>query len=480
MKSYFPIESVEKAKDIAKKLASESKSPIDWAIALNSGKAFPFSYGMKDVIQKGVFANFLSEHENQTDCFCLPGMLYPIAQQLNLEPQIYSISGMVNCIHNRSYQESTIADHLDLFIKINGEQWSLDPFSRTVGKVTEQTDSYYIVEDIQTGNNSIVFFESMTHVPEEQYVNEIYNRKDPKNFKELLSMYHLTIYDDERIRFHFSPETNEFITSLEIPTEIIDTNLIPEYDLGKLFRINLRSPVTEDGSLDYDNAMIEIYRCNRLSFMKQYSEMPFDIFTIPYSVIKEINERLVSTGFSFFGLIDSYYTKKPRKLAKVAERIIDTTTYNPNAPDAKTLEILLENTDYLIDSRKDHLPFTHTKEDISEKFHVFSLEKNNLDRDSFETRYQTELRHLNRFEENNDQDMIHRQRFNIMLYIDKAMYHQENSLGTSKLNVNDPIFIEHRKLFYILALADRMSYLTGPLELQEYQEGLKKILVHCE
>ena len=276
----FPNESIEKAREIVTKYKQRAKSKKNIASALFNGEFLEINYGFTESIKSGNCGRYLHEITKEADCFTMAGVLYLLAKEAGLNPQLYWASGMKDVNEGQLASEVGEGEHAFITVKLRKNKNPCGIFNPPTGEGRQnpvEGNEIYVL-DTQMGifgkakllpeKNIIDIYEkdkrgithrqytSLKKISQEEYLEKLEKNRSPEGGRLVLSAtQHVVGAGKHPIFVTYLPETCELRTSLRM----YYLNLVPEA-YKKYYITDLITKVNQDGEFDFKKGRLEFYR----------------------------------------------------------------------------------------------------------------------------------------------------------------------------------------------------------------------------
>jgi hypothetical protein len=224
----------------------------------------------------GFLNSFIAEnyapypHEKAIDniacfnCTSIVPMLYLEAKERNLEPRIVQFRGFKDTGKDQS-EQLVSTSHYSILIKVDEDEYIMDPFYKGFGKISEKGKDYIVVDESKDYSSFKREFKQMLEVSEAEFV-EMYERcrTDAGSLDMLVAGQRL--YDDLLVNnvrdadvfVYYDDENNSIRTRLQVPVPGVQKRLVYTNmsftDDGKLnetyFDFTVASLVGWDSTID--------------------------------------------------------------------------------------------------------------------------------------------------------------------------------------------------------------------------------------
>lgn len=285
----FPEESILQAKDIAKKYDLRNHSQIAKAKFIYNGNFVHLQYGFNDALKSGKCGVFLHEAKKDADCFSLLGMDYLIAREASLQPRMFWASTMRDVKEGQSEIGSFTADHSFLIVKINGNDFIIDPFLQTFGEVKFVDHTLKIINMSNNRNEQITRkYESLTELTEDDYLKLIHENRSPGGGERALAAGQKISIRDNSVHIQYiSAESN-------LVTFMLKTALqpIPEELPGKRIIYELCTKLSANGKLSVDEGEIHTYEVVTAGWRKEQHRGVHRQIILDYTTVKKYLNHL--------------------------------------------------------------------------------------------------------------------------------------------------------------------------------------------
>ncbi|RLG12433.1 hypothetical protein DRN73_02495 [Candidatus Pacearchaeota archaeon] len=253
----FPKESVEQAREIVSKYRQHSRSKIGIAYQLYNRYFYHISYGFSESIKTGNCGRFLHEIQKETDCYTMAGVVYLIAREAGLNPQIFWTQGARDYDEGSNKNEEGRNDHAFVVVETGKkEKTIIDPFMNLFGRLKFDFENNQI-EVYAKQEKKIVYrdYRLITRLSESEYLERLRKNRTPQGGRDTLSSTQKVSAPGGYLVFlTYFPKTNEIQSSLR--SDIAKFNSDP-FEGAHIF--DLVSKVDSDGNFSFEDGRISAY-----------------------------------------------------------------------------------------------------------------------------------------------------------------------------------------------------------------------------
>ncbi|MCB9362841.1 hypothetical protein H6504_05380 [Candidatus Woesearchaeota archaeon] len=282
----FPPESVQKAKEIADQYRLRSPKAYNRALRLFDKQFLHLNYGFTDAIKAGRGGSFLHEAKLDADCFSLAGMLYLIARETGLQPQLYSASAMYDVKLGESELECAPGDHSFITVRAEGKEILVDPDYDIMGVVTHQNGCMMIKK--KDGRAEVTRkYSSLEQLTESDYVKQMMHHRSAEGGKDVLASGQKVKSRGHLVMIEYDAERKGMWTNYVRRVH----NYIHE-PLPFNYMVNALEIPLAEGRLDLDNSMNRFYIAETDGWKLEQHGGHFNEVTMPSAWVRQYIEHL--------------------------------------------------------------------------------------------------------------------------------------------------------------------------------------------
>ena len=330
----FPIESVQRAREVASIYKRRSKSRLTWAANLYDGHFLEIGYGFSEALRNGNCGQYLHEIVKEAECFTKAVADYLIARELGLDPVFYWASDMKDLAEGDHANEKGISNHAFITVQAKKDREQLvDKNMSAYGEVSFPDTNEMRIFD--RSNNKIITrkYASLSRLSEQEVLEKIEQNRSKEGGR-------LALSGSQRVRSHgndlyigFDSKTGTLSSRLNFSLEFPRSEPYSKSEIHKL-----ETKVREDGTFDFSEGSYISYKAGAWGWSHHLNEQePIVISTsvaetswdLVESVMKEnpkrkrvrnMGTRRLRVDLNSLGLNYDFSTRSNSKAQIVVER----------------------------------------------------------------------------------------------------------------------------------------------------------------
>ncbi|HJX50535.1 MAG TPA: hypothetical protein VJ438_03680 [Candidatus Nanoarchaeia archaeon] len=271
---HFPEQSVKLAREIAGKYRKRTSSKSMLAAYIYNNNFLHIGYGFSESIKKGNCGRFLHEIDKETDCFTMAGVLYLVAKEAGLKPELYYVQGMRDTVEGDNREERGRNDHSFITVRTGkNEQVVIDPFMELFGDVkfnkkNNKMKVYFKSERQVTERD----YQLMMKLSEQEYVKRLQKQRTPEGGRIALSAtQRLSSSFDNNVYLTFLSEESSLKSSLHFTPSLFHPD---PYNQAIMFDLVTR--VNKDGTFSFDDGTFLNYNAEASGWTQHTNpQIPF-------------------------------------------------------------------------------------------------------------------------------------------------------------------------------------------------------------
>jgi len=250
----FPEKSIKLAREIAQKYKRRSRSKQDIAADLYSRKFFEIVYGFGESVRTGNCGCYLHEIVKEANCFAMAGVLYLIARESGLQPQMYWATSLKDVFEGQSPSNYGGAEHAFITVSTGKDEvCTIDPFMSVFGRTHFFPDKNRIeVFEENERRMDIRSYADMRRLSQDEYIEKQEKNRTSEGGRLALSTTQaLKNSNGNNVYVTYHPETSELESSLHSSS----MKFAPE-PYKRTYLTEARTKVNEDGSFDFSKGTL--------------------------------------------------------------------------------------------------------------------------------------------------------------------------------------------------------------------------------
>jgi len=254
----FPEESISRARELAQLYKRRDKSKFQSAAQLYEGHFLEIGYGFNEAIKAGNCGRYLHEIVKEADCFTKAGVLYLVAREAGLKPELFYAENMKNVGEGRDSRYVAGSSHAFITVEVKkGERQLIDPQMKGFGIVTIDPDKHEMkIYNKGCGEIKHRHYTQLRLISEEEYLKDIEEKRKPGGGRVALSATQCVHgAGNTRVYLTFNPEEQTLRSSIRR-----HQILIAEEPYERLNVIDLSTKVGPNGEFDFDQGMLSFFQ----------------------------------------------------------------------------------------------------------------------------------------------------------------------------------------------------------------------------
>jgi hypothetical protein len=291
----FPRETVEQASQIARMFNLRYTTAKNKAEALFDGEFLHIQYGFDDALKLGKCGTYLHEVKSKAECFSLAGILYVVAKELELEPEMFYALGVRDVEQGQDPLQKGMYDHAFISVRVGKDRFLIDPYFSTFGKIKHFEDKHLMqittnASGTQITNRSYSYLHKLS---EEEYVQMLERNRAPGGGR-------LALSSSQQIRDNGASITLEFVDNTLTTTRTFKTFAnITEPEISEE-AYSLQAPVMPNGEAHLEEGIFSHCFARKTAWQRRYYVNTINEFQLPapavFAYLSHMEQAARNTG----------------------------------------------------------------------------------------------------------------------------------------------------------------------------------------